>query len=179
MTNDAIRFPIGPFTPALAISREERAKQIGQLTEVHETLAKLTSHLNEDQLNVPYRSGGWTIKQIIHHMADNDMNAYLRFKRGLTEDAPMGSSYDQDGFAGLSDYRDVPIDNSIQLLAILHARLATLVQRLDTDAFARKLNTAALGEITLDIALQRFVWHNRHHIGQIESLVKSRGWELD
>ncbi|MWC27574.1 YfiT family bacillithiol transferase [Paenibacillus sp. MMS18-CY102] len=172
----SIRFPIGSFTPLLEVTDEARAGYIRQLSEVHVSLQKLVSQLREDQLSVPYRPGGWNIKQIIHHMADNDMNAYLRFKRGLTEETPMGSSYEQDRFAEMADYRDIPIAHSIQLLELLHARLVILLQKLEPETFARKITTAALGEITLDIALQRFVWHNQHHIGHIASLVKDKGW---
>jgi mRNA-degrading endonuclease YafQ of YafQ-DinJ toxin-antitoxin module len=171
-----IRFPIGQFEPVISPSFEERVDFINQIPEITNALRKITKDLNPDQLNIPYRQDGWTIKQIIHHLADNDMNAYLRFKRALTEDKPMSSSYREDLWAELSDYRDVSIENSILLIETLHSRFLILLKGLKPDDFRRKLKTQVLGNITLDVALQRFVWHNRHHISQIESLIKSKGW---
>lgn len=109
-------------------------------------------------------------------MADNDMNAYIRFKRALTEDEPMGGSYREDIWAELSDYKDVHIENSLFLMETLHIRFLILLDGLKPDDFRRKLNTQVLGKISLDIALQRFVWHNQHHISQIQSLIRSMGW---
>jgi hypothetical protein len=173
---DKIRFPIGQFEPIIKLSFEERVNFINQIPEITKTLRNIMIDLVPDQLNIPYRQDGWTIQQIIHHLADNDMNAYLRFKRALTEDEPMSSSYREDLWAELSDYRDVPIENSLLLLETLHSRFLILLKVLKPDDFKRKLKTQVLGIITIDIALQRFIWHNRHHISQIESLIKSKRW---
>jgi hypothetical protein len=171
---DNIRFPIGQFEPIINPTLEDRANFVNQIPIITMTLRNITKGLQSDQLNIPYRQDGWTIKQIVHHLADNDMNAYLRFKRALTEDEPMSSSYREDLWAELSEYRDAPIENSLLLIETLHSRFLILLNGLKPDQFRRKLRTQVLGSITLDTALQRFVWHNRHHISQIESLIKPK-----
>ncbi|GAK39017.1 hypothetical protein PUW24_14660 [Paenibacillus urinalis] len=104
------------------------------------------------------------------------MNAYIRFKRTLTEDVPIASSYREDLWAELEEYRRAEVDESITLLAILHKRFYILVSSLFDEDFYRMLRTELLGTITLDTALQRFVWHNRHHTAQIEALLHRKGW---
>lgn len=171
-----IRFPIGQFEPTDNLSLENRLALIDQIPEIAKKIRSVTKHLNNDQLSIPYRNNGWTIKQIIHHLADNDMNAYIRFKRALTEDEPMSASYQEDLWAELPDYQSVPIENSILLLETLHVRFHFLLSGLQPENFNRKLRTELLGTITLDIALQRFLWHNFHHIAQINNFLISRGW---
>lgn len=102
--------------------------------------------------------------------------AYIRFKRALTEDVPIASSYKEDRWADLEDYRGIAVDESITLLAILHKRFYVLVSSLSDEDFSRKLRTEVLGTITLDTALQRFIWHNKHHSAQIEALLSRKGW---
>jgi hypothetical protein len=173
---EKLRFPIGHFEPIPNPSFEERNNFIKQIPNISMTLRSLLKDLKPDQLQIPYRPYGWTIQQIVHHLADNDMNAYLRFKRGLTEVDPLSDSYREDLWAELSDYKDVPIESSILLLEILHSRFLILLNGLNPDDFNRGLRTQLLGKITIDIALQRFVWHNQHHISQIKSLLDSKGW---
>ncbi|AWP26680.1 metal-dependent hydrolase [Paenibacillus vortex V453] len=169
---DAIRYPIGSFTPHEEPTKEERQQFIGQIPAIVPTLRQIIMNLTPSELDASYREGGWSIRQIIHHLADNDMNAYLRFKRALTEDEPMASSYREDLWAELSDYSEVPIENSLTLLETLHFRFLILLKELKPEDFQRTMRTQVLGSITLDIALQRFVWHNRHHIAQITSISK-------
>lgn len=173
---EKLRFPIGHFQPILNPSFEERKNLINQIPDISITIRSLLKNLKPDQLQIPSRPDGWTIQQIVHHLADNDMNAYLRFKRALTEDEPMSDSYREDLWAELSDYRNVPIETSILLLEILHSRFLILLNGLKPDEFDRCLRTQVLGRITIDTALQRFVWHNQHHISQIKSLIDSKGW---
>lgn len=173
---DQTRFPIGRFEPIPAPSSEERQSFIIQIPDITITLRHTVTNLTLDQLQTPYRPEGWTIQQVVHHMADNDMNAYLRFKRALTEDEPLAHSYREDLWAELNDYKDVPIETSILLLESLHSRFLSVLNGMNRDEYQRKLKTQLLGSITLDIALQRFVWHNRHHIAQITSLIKRNGW---
>jgi len=168
---DHLRYPMGHFEPNLNPSVEERRNVIDQIPEISITLRSLVKDITPDQLQIPYRPEGWNVQQIVHHLSDNDMNAYLRFKRALTEEEPLSDSYREDLWAELSDYKNVPIENSITLLEILHSRFLILLNGLNPDDFNRKLRTHALGEITLDTALQRFVWHNQHHISQIRSFL--------
>ncbi|MGG4146888.1 YfiT family bacillithiol transferase [Paenibacillus algorifonticola] len=175
---DHIRYPIGQFKPVINPTNEERVFFINQIPEIAKTLRMILNDLEPAQINIPYRKDGWTIKQIVHHLADNDMNAYLRFKRALTEEGPMGNSYREDLWAQLSDYENIPIEDSILLIEILHRRFLILLNHLKTEDFRRILKTQVLGDITLDIALQRFVWHNHHHIAQIEAAVKANSWPV-
>ncbi|MDF2649452.1 MAG: yfiT [Paenibacillus sp.] len=173
---DKLRYPIGHFVPNPNPTDGERNLCILQINDISKSLRGVLMNLDHAQLQTPYRSGGWTIQQVVHHMADNDMNAYLRIKRALTEDEPIANSYREDLWAELGDYKDVPIQTSILLLEALHNRLVPLLHSLCTDDFHRKLKTQALGVITIDIALQRFVWHNDHHMSQIRALRESKGW---
>lgn len=168
---DSIRFPIGQFQPILPMTHEDRNKVISQIPEISHRLRGVTQELSPIQLDTSYRLEGWTIRQIIHHLADNDMNAYLRFKRVLTEDEPMANTYREDLWAGLHDYQQTPTEDSLALLELLHRRFYILLRGMESVDFQRKLRTEVLGSITLDIALQRFVWHNRHHLAQIESVI--------
>ncbi|MFC5405840.1 YfiT family bacillithiol transferase [Cohnella soli] len=142
-------------------------------------LKRVLKQLTKDQLMTPYRPNGWTIQQVVHHLADNDMNAFLRFKRGLTEDEPMASSYRQDLWAELEDYKHVPVEVSIQLLDSIHTRFFVVLKGMNSDHFTSKFNTQVLGTIPLDVALQRFIWHNEHHIAQIIYLMTKMGWKLE
>jgi hypothetical protein len=173
---DKIRFPIGQFEPILNPSFEERINFINQIPDITFTLRNILKDLKPNQLQTPYRPDGWTITQIFHHLADNDMNAYLRFKRALTEYEPLSDSYREDLWAELNDYKDVSIETSLLLLETLHSRFLILINGLKADDFNRRLRTQVLGIITLDTALQRFIWHNRHHISQIKSLIDFKGW---
>ncbi|WP_409340661.1 YfiT family bacillithiol transferase [Paenibacillus sp. MBLB4367] len=173
---DPFRYPIGQFVGNIDPTSEERNRCIKQIPDLTRSLGEVLTNLDLHQLETPYRPGGWTIRQVVHHMADNDMNAYLRLKRALTEDEPVASSYREDLFAELSDYRDVPVQTSLSLLEALHSRFYILLHRLSPEDFGRKLSTQALGLITVDIAVQRFVWHNRHHISQISALKDRSGW---
>ncbi|PZT54717.1 YfiT family bacillithiol transferase [Paenibacillus silvae] len=174
--DDHIRFPIGHFVPQLEFTNEDRRGIIDQIAGITKRLREVTQHLQDEQLHTPYRTGGWTITQIVHHLADNDMNAYIRFKRALTEEEPLASSYREDLWASLPDYQELLMDDSIQLLEILHKRFFTLLNSLHPDQFKRKLQTEVLGTISLDIALQRLVWHGQHHIAQIKAFTASQGW---
>ncbi|MFF2483075.1 YfiT family bacillithiol transferase [Paenibacillus sp. NPDC058071] len=173
--NDPIRFPIGSFDAVPKLSEAARRAEIDCLVGLTGHLRHLLNRLAPDQVHIPYRSDGWTVTQIVHHMADNDMNAYLRFKRALTEDEPTGSSYREDLWAEMADYKELPLEQSILLLELLHSRLATLLRALEPAAYRRTLRTGPLGIITLDTALQRFVWHNRHHAAQIAGFIERQG----
>lgn len=173
---DPLRFPLGSFIPIEHPSHEDRARIRAQISGLASMLRSMIQRLNHEQLDTPYRQEGWTIRQIIHHLADNDMNAYLRLKRALTEEEPMASSYREDLWAEQQDYKQLPIENSLTLLELLHQRLSILIQHLEPHQYMRTLQTQALGVITIDTALQRFVWHNRHHMAQIASLLQRKGW---
>ncbi|MBD8498767.1 YfiT family bacillithiol transferase [Paenibacillus arenosi] len=160
-----------PFKPILNPTMVERNYFISQIPEISIELRKVIHHLTPEQFQHSYRPGGWTIQQIVHHVADNNVNAYLRFKRALTEEEPTASSYDQDAWAALDEYNHLPIEDSLLLIETLHRRFFILCKSLQPDDFHRKLRTQVLDSITLDIALQRLIWHDRHHIAHIHLAV--------
>ncbi|MDF2722649.1 MAG: metal-dependent hydrolase, partial [Paenibacillus sp.] len=138
-------------------------------------LRAAVQHLTPEQLNTPYRAGGWTIRQVVHHVADNDMNAYFRFKRALTEENPTAATYRQDAWAELNDYQE-PVDASLLLIESLHSRFVTLLRALQPTEFQRTFMSPAHGAMSLYSAIQRFAWHNLHHLAQVQSLVSRSGW---
>ncbi|WP_019911662.1 YfiT family bacillithiol transferase [Paenibacillus sp. HW567] len=173
---DQLRYPIGPFTSAGPQTAEERKMSIEELRTMAARLRGIIEPLSEEQLNTPYRPGGWSVKQVVHHLADNNMNAYLRFKRGLTEEAPEIPSYREDLWAELSDYSSEPVETSLLLLENLNRRFALVLTSLEEAQYSRTFVSLMLGTMTLDTALQRYNWHNRHHLAQITSLIERSGW---
>ncbi|OXM85160.1 YfiT family bacillithiol transferase [Paenibacillus rigui] len=172
---DYLRYPIGPFEQvhhSTFVQREQWTKEISEAA----ALLRLAVHnLTTEQCLTPYRPGGWTVRQVIHHMADNDMNAFLRFKRALTEDSPTVPSYREDLWAELSDY-ETPIETSINLLEAIHSRFVMLLRSLHPSDLERTFTSPAHGLMNLDTAIQRYAWHNRHHTAQIASLKARNGW---
>ncbi|WDL96693.1 YfiT family bacillithiol transferase [Alicyclobacillus sp. ALC3] len=171
-----LRYPIGTYEPSSELTIEDRQVLIREVETQPSLLRQIVEPLTSEQLDTPYRPGGWTVQQVVHHLADNNMNAYIRFKRGLTEDAPSSPPYREDLWAELPDYRLLSVGESLVLLNVLQKRFVVLLSSLEPQEFRRTLNHSFLGQITLDGALHRFVWHNRHHILQITSLCERMGW---
>ncbi|WP_068775114.1 YfiT family bacillithiol transferase [Paenibacillus sp. FJAT-26967] len=174
---DRLRYPIGLFEPVQNPAPQQRKKWIEDIAELPGVLGHTVRHLTSEQLLTPYRPGGWTVQQVIHHMADNDMNAFLRFKRALTEDSPAASSYREDLWAELSDY-SAPVETSLVLLESIHSRFAVLLRSLQPSQFQRTFTSPAHGEMNLDTAVHRYAWHGRHHLAQITSLIERSGWSF-
>lgn len=173
---DNWRYPIGLYEPISELSEHNRQVLIREVETQPSLLRSIVEPMTREQLETPYRPGGWTVQQVVHHLADNNMNAYIRFKRGLTEDAPSSPPYREDLWAELPDYRLLPVEESLVLLNVLHRRFAVLLSALESREFRRTLSHSVLGQITLDTALHRFVWHTRHHVAQITSLCERFGW---
>lgn len=171
-----IRFPIGPFEPVQNPTPEQRNIWIQEISELPKRLRLTVQNLSIEQLHTQYRPGGWTVQQVVHHLADNDMNAFIRFKKALTEDNPIASSYREDLWAELSDYQNTPIEISLNLIESIHSRFITLLASLSTSEFQRTFKSPTHGLMNLDVATQRYAWHGRHHITQIESLKQRMGW---
>ncbi|AJY78014.1 metal-dependent hydrolase [Paenibacillus beijingensis] len=172
---DHYRYPIGHFEPIDSPTAEQRSRCIEEIKEIPSILRLAVQNLTMEQLLTPYRPGGWTVLQVVHHMADNDMNAYIRFKRGLTEDSPLAGSYREDLWAERSDYR-TPVETSLVLLESLHIRFADLLRSLHSSDFKRTFTSLTHGVMSLNVATQRYAWHGRHHIAQIVSLKERMGW---
>ncbi|MCY9670849.1 putative metal-dependent hydrolase [Paenibacillus alginolyticus] len=171
-----LRYPIGQFTAVQEPTEEQRKQFIESITVMTDKLRHSVEGLGLEQLNTPYRPGGWTLQQVVHHLADAEMNAYIRFKRGLTEEHPVAGTFREDLWAELNDYKDTPLETSILILEALHSRFVTLLVKLKTTDFKRSVTSPTHGDMTLDVAVQRYSWHSRHHIAQITSLRERMGW---
>lgn len=171
-----LSYPIGQFVAVQEPTDEQRKQFIASIAVITDELRQAIEGLTAEQLTTPYRSEGWTVQQVVHHLADAGMNAYFRFKRGLTEDLPLAGTFREDLWAELNDYRDEPVDTSVLLLEALHKRFVTLLVALNSVDFKRSVRSPTHGEMTLDAAVQRYSWHARHHIAQVTSLRERSGW---
>jgi hypothetical protein len=158
------RYPIGPFTSAgRSLSQAEREACIEVLAGHPARVRESVEGLPDGRLDVPYRDGGWTLRQLTHHLADSHLNAYVRFRLALTEDHPTIRPYDQDAWARLSDARAAPVAPSLQLLEAIHARWVMLLHAMTPEDFERTLRHPEIGDVTLDYMLEQYAWHAEHH----------------
>ena len=169
------RYPIGKFeyqgsTPDL------RRQWIAELAAAPAGLRAAVQGLTPAQLDTPYREGGWTLRQVVHHVADSHLNAYSRFRLALTENTPRIYAYDEKLWAGLKDAASAPVELSLDLLDALHRRLALLLESLSPADFERQLEHPVNGRMTLDRMLGLYAWHGRHHAAHITTLRKQKGW---
>lgn len=172
---DDFRYPIGKFEQIENPTSKQRNKWIEDISETGKILRLAVENLTIEQILTQYRPGGWTVQQVIHHLADNNMNAFIRFKKALTEDSPAAVSYREDLWAELSDYR-TPIESSLILLESINIRFVAILRSLHPSDFKRTFTSPTHGVMSLNVATQRYVWHDRHHISQIESLKERMGW---
>lgn len=172
---DDRRFPIGRFTPAATITQGVRGAYIETLRRLPERLRAAVSGLNEAQLDTPYREGGWTVRQVVHHVADSHGMCVARFKLALTEEWPTISAYDEAAWAKLSDTR-LPVEVSLELLAGLHGRWVAVLEGMTEEDFHRGFNHPERGRMNLATTLALYDWHSRHHTAHITSLRARQGW---
>ena len=172
-----LRYPVGRFDWDSPISEADRPQLVALIAETPGNLRKAVAGLSRDQLETPYRPGGWTVKQVAHHVPDSHMNAYCRFKLGLTEDEPTIKPYNEASWAELADTRRVPIEVSLDLLDALHLRWVALLRSMDPSDFRRAVRHPEYDRImTLDQLLGLYAWHGRHHVAHITALRKREGW---
>lgn len=168
------RYPIGRWTvPDTA--PETRARLTAAIAEAPERLRAAVAGLTDAQLDTPYRDGGWTVRQLVHHVADSHMNAYLRFKKALTEAAPPITAYDEKRWAELPDSR-LPIEVSLTLLDALHARWTALLAAMTDADLDRPYRHPEMGEVPLRTALGIYGWHGAHHTAHVTALRERMGW---
>jgi len=170
------RYPIGKFERRDALTSAERRQMIDDIAEVPARMREAVSGLTPAQLHAPYREGGWTLRQVVHHVPDSHLNAYIRFKLALTEDSPTIKPYDEARWAELPDTHETPLKTSVTMLEALHARWVCLLRNLKPDDFRRKLIHPENGEMTLDAVLGLYAWHGRHHVAHITSARERYGW---
>ena len=172
-----IRFPIGKFQRTEGPNTpEERKKLIDTIADAPEKLKQALTGLNGKQLDTPYREGGWTIRQVTHHLADSHMNAYVRYKLALTEDNPTIKPYNEAAWADLADGRVTPIDVSLALVDNLHARWVVLLRSMKDKDWERTLTHPEMGLMSLDMMLGMYAWHGAHHVAHITELRKRNQW---
>ncbi len=171
-----LRFPIGKHRRKAQLSPEERAKAISAIAAAPAELRAAVHELSEEQLDTPYRPGGWTVRQVVHHVPDSHLNAYVRCKLALTEERPRIKPYDQDAWAGLADSQQTPVEVSLTLLEALHYRWVELLQAMSAEDFGRTLDHPENGEMTLDSLLGLYAWHGRHHVAHVAGLREREGW---
>jgi hypothetical protein len=165
-----LRYPIGPFQKPDTISAADRAEWLDQLAELPALLRSAVTALPEGGLDRPYREGGWTARQVVHHVADSHLNSYVRFRLALTEDRPVIRPYDEAAWAVLADAATAPVDLSLSLLGALHLRWVTLLRSLDEEQWQRRLVHPVSGEFDLATMLALYAWHGRHHLAHIRSI---------
>ena len=173
---DDLRYPIGRFSPLPSSSPGIRATQIQTVRLLPERLHAAVNGLSDAQLDTRYREGGWTIRQVVHHIADSHAMAYIRCKLALTEDWPTIIPYKEAAWANLADSRLLPVDVSLGLIAGLHARWTALLESLSDEDFQKGYNHPERGRQTLADALAMYDWHSRHHTAHITSLRARQGW---
>jgi uncharacterized damage-inducible protein DinB len=175
-THNDERFPTGTFTFDPGVTSETRRLAITAIREAPSALRAAVRGLTEPQLNTPYREGGWTVRQVVHHVPESHMNAYIRFKLALTEDNPTIKPYEEDAWSKLGDVPHVPVETSLRLLDALHERWIALLESLAPEDFERPLVHPAMGAMTLDHLLQMYAWHGRHHVAHVTTLRARKGW---
>lgn len=170
------RYPIGKYQPQ-PFSANQKESWIRDLQFLPEELERAMLNLDAAQLETPYRDGGWTVQQVIHHVADSHMNAYIRFKLGLTEDNPTIRPYDEKGWALLADQTTVPVNVSITLLHALHQRWVASIRNLADANWERTVVHPEHGkQMSLWFLLGMYVWHGKHHTAHVTSLRERKGW---
>ena len=170
-----LRYPIGRFAP-VAIDAQRRRRLIADIAALPQNLSDAVAGLNDKQLDTPYRPDGWTVRQLVHHIADSHMNAFVRLKLALTAERPRISAYDEKAFAALADSR-LPIAISLDLLRTLHARWGAIYDTMGEADFGRTFSHPEYPEpLTLDWQVQMYAWHSRHHVAHITAMRQRQGW---
>lgn len=175
-TTDAQRYPLGRFAPPQTITPADREHWIEDLEIAPANLRAALLDLAPAQLDTPYREGGWTARQVAHHLADSHLNAYIRFRLALTEELPLIKAYDEKKWAELSDARLAPAELSLQLFAALQARWALLLRGLNESDWGRQFLHPERGPMSLEKNLALYAWHGKHHTAQILALRRARDW---
>lgn len=173
---DDLRYPVGRFRSSAATTPDIRAEHIEVLRLLPERLRVAVAGLSEAQLDTPYRDGGWTVRQVVHHLADSHANSVIRFKNALTEDWPTVKPYDENAWAQLPDSKAFPIDSSLVFIDALHARWVALLQHMSEADFARGMVHPERGRFDLATTLAIYAWHSLHHTAHITNLRQRMAW---
>jgi len=170
------RYPIGKFSFAEPLTEAQRDAFLNDIERLPSVFRFAVEDLSPEQLDTPYREGGWTVRQVIHHVPDSHMNAYIRFKLALTEDEPTIKPYMEDRWAQLADTGKTPPEVSLVLLERLHDRWTRLLRSITTDQWKRSFRHPELGLVSLEKNLALYSWHGKHHLAHVTELRKRLGW---
>jgi uncharacterized damage-inducible protein DinB len=173
---DDLRYPVGKLTYDSDVTPGKRTAWIRQIAETPAALRAAVRGLADAQLDLPYRPGGWSVRQVVHHVPDSHMNAFVRFKLALTEPNPTIKPYNEAEWAKLADVKLTPVETSLDILDALHRRWVLLLESMQPEDFARPLMHPENGPMTLDRLLQMYAWHGRHHVAHITSVRQREKW---
>lgn len=175
--SDDLRYPVGLFESPTQFDESTVSDSIEVLRGLPSAIATAVDGLTEEQLETPYRDGGWTVRQVVHHVADSHQHAYIRTKLGLTEDRPTILAYQEKLWAELPDASGMPVEVSLSLLSGLHARWVRVLETLEMDAWSRTIIHPEMDQpVSMWVLLALYDWHSRHHVAHITGLRTSRGW---
>lgn len=174
---ETLKYPIGQFVVPASINKEQLNKWIDDLEKLPEQIESATANLSDEQLDTPYRPDGWTLRQVIHHLPDSHMNAYIRFKLAITEKNPVIRPYQEDLWAQCEEARSGSINVSVSLLRSLHVRWAAFLKTLTGEEFNRTyLHPEHNRTFILKDVLAMYVWHGKHHLAHITETIKRNNW---
>lgn len=175
-TGEDLRYPIGRLAKQERYTDAERAALVERMAGLPAALRDAVRGLTDEQLDTGYRPGGWTVRQLVHHIADSHMNAYIRVKLALTEDTPTIKPYDQDAWVRLADIAAVSPETSLSLVEGVHARLDPVLRSITPADAARRLVHPENGPMTVDSLIATYAWHGDHHVAHIRGLRQRMGW---
>lgn len=173
---ERLRYPIGRFEAREGLSPDERSALIDDMAALPADLRAAVSGLSDEQLDTPYRPDGWTVRQVVHHLPDSHLNGYVRLKLAVTESEPTIRTYDEAAWAELADGRDADVGDSLLLLEALHRRWVRFLRSLGEEAFGRVLVHPEEGRVSVDLGVQLYRWHGRHHLAHVARLGERMGW---
>ncbi len=177
MSNEDLRYPIGKYYPPQDITKQVMEEWMAIIAALPTQLELAVKNLNDDQLDCPYREGGWSVRQVVHHLADSHMNAYIRFKLALTEESPTIKPYKEELWAELADSKYGTLEDSMALLKALHSRWSHVLQNITGDEWLRTFNHPENKRTyTLQFVLGLYAWHSQHHTAHVTHLRKRMGW---
>jgi uncharacterized damage-inducible protein DinB len=171
-----LRYPIGKFHFAGPLTDEQKKNCLDDIARAPANLRAAIKGLSESQFDTPYRPGGWSVRQVVHHVPDSHLNSYVRFKLALTENEPTIKTYAEDRWAELNDTKTTPVEVSLTLLESLHDRWMRLLRSLTPEEWKRTFRHPELGAMTLEKTLALYAWHGRHHVSHITGLRDREGW---
>ncbi len=171
-----LRYPIGKFHFDGSLNEDQKQKCLNDIAQAPASMRAAVKGLSAQQLDTPYRPEGWTVRQVVHHVPDSHMNAYVRYKLALTEEAPTIKPYAEDRWAELADTTGTPVEVSLALLDSLHDRWVRLLRSLQPEDWKRTFRHPELGAVSLEKNLALYAWHGRHHVAHITSLRERNGW---